>query len=167
VRLLGVVALCAACGAPPAEVGHFMLELGGSDEDGSGFVELAGDRPLVQGAQGGFHVWVKFRISGMASQKVKVVRTARRAADGALVLKSAPITEEIGAENEAVWELPMAMPAFMCPTPVGVRVADQSIVFTLAIEDLDGVRLVETSATATPRCPPGPQAEFCTRICDG
>jgi hypothetical protein len=58
----------------------------------------------------------------------------------------------------------------MCPTPIGVRVADEAVRFTVTFVDPDtGETLAQATAEATPRCPPegDPQHDFCERICTG
>src|SRR5690349_13232829 len=47
----------------------------------------AQDVTLVAGAQGGFHVWLSFRVEGLPAGTVAVARTAHRLSDDALVLR--------------------------------------------------------------------------------
>src|SRR5262245_52842378 len=106
------------CGAPGSigPIGPGSVTLGTSAIDGSGFFPLTGDQPLVPGAQGGFHVWVKYRVEGMTPGKVKVTRTARRVSDNRLLLTAQPTTQEIGpAGPDGYWELPDPLPSFLCP----------------------------------------------------
>jgi hypothetical protein len=56
----------------------------------------------------------------------------------------------------------------MCPTPIGVRVRDELVRFTVTLRDLEtDAVLGEASAEATPRCLDDAQREFCERICSG
>jgi hypothetical protein len=163
--IASIVGGLAGCGnhAPGME----SLALGGTATDGTGFLPLTGDQTLVPGAQGGFHVWLKYRARGMGG-KVKVVRTARRVSDGRLLLAGQPMTQEIGAAGpDGTWELPDPVPTFLCPSPLGVRVVDELVRFEVQVLDENGVPLIESSAEATPRCPTGDQATFCERICTG
>ncbi|MGZ3405237.1 MAG: hypothetical protein ACXVAN_02255 [Polyangia bacterium] len=166
---LTVALLVAGCGGgthPPP--GDAMLALGGAAaSDGSGFVPLGGDQTLVPGAQGGFHVWLKYRVAGMAPEKVHVHRETRRVSDDALVLL-ADGTQDVGAADaDGWWELPAALPSFMCPTPIGISVIDERMVFDVTLTTLDGAPLAKSSAEATVHCPTDDQAAFCAHICSG
>ena len=112
-----IAVACALCGCggggvqPPP--GDAMLTVGtAAAVDGSGWAELAGDATLVPGAQGGFHIWLKYRVAGMAPEKVKVHRESRRVSDDALVLLTDG-TQDVGAAaGDGWWELPAALPSF-------------------------------------------------------
>ena len=161
-----------ACGAvpdpqlPDAAPSTVALTLGTVDASGGGFFPLAGDQPLVPGAQGGFHVWLKFRVEGLPPSTVRVQRTARRVRDGALILLTEGV-QDMGM-GAGVWELPAPLPSFMCPSPIGVNVRDEVVRFTVTLLNVQsGATLGEGSAEATPRCPGDGQREFCERICSG
>jgi hypothetical protein len=147
--------------------GDAMLALGTAATDGSGFVALGGDATLVPGAQGGFHIWIKYRISDMAPETVKVHRESRRVSDDALVLLTDGTIDVGAAGSDGWWELPAAQPSFMCPTPIGIDVIDQRIVFDVTMTAEDGSPLAKASAEATVHCPDGDQAAFCAKICSG
>ena len=166
-----IAAACAlvGCGGGPMQPppGDATLALGSAAADGTGFVELGGDATLVPGAQGGFHVWLKYRIEGMAPEKVHVHRESRRVSDDALVLL-ADGTQDVGAPgDDGWWQLPTALPSFMCPTPIGINVIDQRIVFDVTLTTVDGAPLAHSSAEATVHCPAGEQNGFCLKICSG
>jgi hypothetical protein len=148
-----LIVFLVACGG----AGPISLALGGANDDGSGFVALGGDVDLVAGAQGGFHVWLKYRVHGL-SEKVHVVRSAVRA-DGKTILNALPLAQMISEDFESD-----ALPSFMCPTPVGVQVYDQTVELKLELRD-DQATLAEASAQVVPRCPP--DDDFCRRICGG
>lgn len=157
------------CGGTPPPIGSATLALGSAASDGSGFVPLTGDQTLVPGAQGGFHIWLKWRVQGMAPEKVHVHRESHRVSDDALVLL-ADGTQEVGAPDPASggwWELPSAQPSFMCPTPIGISVIDERIVFDVTLTTVDGAPLAKSSAEATVHCPSGDQNAFCLQICSG
>ena len=155
----------------PPQGGSFQVELGTSALDGTGWYALAGDQPLVAGAQGGFHVWVKWKVEGMAPQKVHVDRKVTRTTDGALILTTMQAVETGSAGTDGWWTLPDALPSFMCPTPVGISVEDHEVKFDLTLRadhnGEPGEILGAGSATATPHCPTDAQLEFCQRICNG
>jgi hypothetical protein len=160
-------AALAGCGGGSGPTGTGLVMLGGANPDGTGFVELSGDVQLIPGSQGGFHVWLKFRVEGMGPSRVHLRRTARRASDGRLLL-TAENDEEIGAPGpQGYWELPNPIPSFMCPSPIGTRVMDEAVNFLVEVTDENGAPLGSASAQATPRCPAGAQADFCARICSG
>jgi hypothetical protein len=135
--------------------------------DTSGFIPLEGDVPLAPGAQGGFHVWIKYRLMGMSPGVVSVKTTARRKSDDKLILTTERRIEVGSVTPEGFWETPSALPAFMCPSPIGVRVRDEAVTFRVEVYAPNGALLGEKSATATPRCPTDDQAAFCDRICSG
>jgi hypothetical protein len=159
-----LASLVVACGGPGATG---TVELGATLPDGTGFVQLGGEVELVPGAQGGFHVWVKFRAAGIEPQRVRLKRFARRSSDGRLILRTESVTEIGGANGGGRFEAPDPIPWFMCPSPVGVRVRDERVTFDLALESLNGTLLGSASGDAVVRCPAGEQAAFCERICSG
>jgi hypothetical protein len=166
VRAILIASLFAlGCGNSP-HPGAAEVTLGTTALDGSGFYPLAGDQPLVPGAQGGYHVWLKYRVQGMAPGSVRVTRTARRVSDDRLLLTTEG-TEELGPADEATgyWELPRALPSFMCPTPIGVQVRDEAVHFEVVVKNADGTLLGTGDAEATPRCADGDQ--HCIQICSG
>ena len=96
-----------------------------------------------------------------------VHRESRRVSDDALVLL-ADGTQDVGTPgDDGWWELPTALPSFMCPTPIGINVIDERIVFQVTLTTMDGPPLAKSSAEATVHCPDGAQAAFCAKICSG
>jgi hypothetical protein len=160
--------LAIGCGSPdeslPAE-----LVLGGAAYAGTGFVALqdGADAELIPGAQGGFHVWLSMRVRGAAG-RVYVERQARRVSDDTLVFRG--IREVIEIPEEALsdwWQPDSAAPAFMCPSPIGIRVFDEALRLAVELKDVDETTLARDEWTVVPRCPDGEQAEFCRSICSG
>jgi hypothetical protein len=144
------------------------LLLGGAEDTGVGFVELAdgADAQLMWGAQGGYHVWTGLRARGVAGE-LRIEREARRMSDGVLVLL-AP-TQVIEVPDEAMedwWQQPDAWPNFMCPSPVGIQVYDQEVRFTVQLTDDEGGLLAEDQIILVPRCPAGDEAN-CHERCSG
>src|SRR3954470_23230701 len=118
-RAFALTLLVVGCGGAGTNPGSVSVTLGtAASLDGTGWQALTGDQPLVPGAQGGFHVWVKWKVEGMAPQKVHVERTVHRTSDGALVLTTAQAVETGDPAGDGWWTLPAALPSFMCPTPV-------------------------------------------------
>ncbi len=169
--LIAVACALVGCGGArtmPPPPGDAMLDVGtAAAVDGSGWADLGGDETLVPGAQGGFHIWIKYRVAGMAPTEVKVHRESHRVSDEALVLLTDG-TQQVGdAATDGWWELPAALPSFMCPTPIGIDVIDQRIRFDVTLSTMDDQPLAKSSAEATVHCPDGTQAAFCAKICSG
>lgn len=167
------VAIClcawlAACGEPGVEVPGEIVA-GTSGLNGQGFVPLddGADVELVPGSQGGFHVWVSSRIQGVAGE-VYLEREARRVSDEALILRGQRILVDVPASAmDGWWETDDALPAFMCPSPIGIQVFDTEIRIQLRLTDAEGTVLAEDQMFAVPRCPEGEQRDFCLEICAG
>jgi hypothetical protein len=166
--LAALLLLLPACGgAPMPPPGDQVLALGTVATDGSYLPLTDGqDATLVEGAQGGFHVWMKFRLPDPAPMHVQVKRTAHRESDGTLVLRSTGTLEIPEMPSGQSWESPMPTPMFMCPSPVGIRVVDESIVFEVSFSDDGGTEVAHGAVTLVPRCPDA-QIDFCMRICTG
>jgi hypothetical protein len=157
---------CMACGAqpPPGEAAP-SLTLGTVGADGGWAPLVDGeDVTMVEGAQGGFHVWMKFRLMGVAPMHALELRTAHRAGDGALVLRAMG-DADVGAVDGA-WETPAASPMFMCPSPIGLSVIDQPIQFEIALTDETGAAVASGEVALVPHCPAA-QLDFCMKICTG
>jgi hypothetical protein len=156
----------AGCGGASSPQVPGSLMLGTAALDGSGFLPLEGDQTLVPGSQGGFHIWLKYRVSGMGEGRVQVQRTVRRVSDDHLLL-TASGTVDLGPEVGGYWETPKALPSFMCPSPLGVNVIGEAAVFDVQILDANGRELGHATAEATALCPTDTQAAFCQQICSG
>lgn len=180
-RALAILALLPACGAGSDPGGPDAggapdaggepsgeLRLGGAEDSGIGFVELAdgADAPLIAGAQGGYHVWTGLQARGMKGE-LRIEREARRVADGVLVL-SVPVRELLVPDEamEEWWQEPDAWPNFMCPSPIGIQVHDQEIEFAVEVRTEDGALVGEDHITLVPRCPAG-DLENCHERCSG
>lgn len=157
---------------PPPPPPSLNLAIGTGAPDGTaGFVALTDEQTLTlePGAQGGFHVYVNVRLDQDGLNAVGdfpiIAREARRVATGQLVSKAQHkvrlVTTDDGVDTEK------SIPLFLCPTPVGIPVADELL--ELKVE----VRASESSAPITgtirfmPKCPTGDQGGFCQRICFG
>ena len=141
------------------------VALGGANLDTSGFTTLAGDITMVPGGQGGFHVWVKYRVTGAGAERVLLNYIARRVSDGRLILRNNIQVQLDAAGSEGYWESPVPIPAFMCPSPLGVVVQDQPLQFEFEVRDTAGALRGGATATFTPHCPTGD--EHCVDICNG
>jgi hypothetical protein len=172
VRRLAAIALalagCAAgSGAPPPPDGPGNMLLGTIGASAEWVALTDGqDATLVEGAQGGFHVWMKVRVDGVAPGELGFVREAHRLSDNVPVLRPPPGTLTVGEPGpDGWWEQPMPMPMFMCPSPIGISVIDTPIVFTIDLRDGNS-DVAGASITLVPRCPADAVA-FCQKICTG
>ena len=168
---LSFLVLISACGGrppdPPPPPGQASLTLGALAADG-GFSPLVDGQEveLVPGAQGGIHVWMKLRLRGSPPGHLVASRTARRRTDGGLVLRSTGSLEVGEPDGTGSWDAPAPTPMFMCPSPIGLRVVDESIVFEVTLSSEDGTKVALGSVTLLPRCPASAR-DFCLRICTG
>ena len=155
-------------GEPPPPQGKVALVLGGADPTTGQWVTLTDgqDAELVPGAQGGFHVWMKLRLGHMEPQRLRAAKTAHRVGDGQLVLRSSLVFDVGAPDDTGVWELPMATPMFMCPSPIGLSVIDQPISFEIELSDEAGARVAGSSVRLVPHCP-AEGRDFCLKICTG
>ncbi|MBT8492811.1 MAG: hypothetical protein KJO07_07100 [Deltaproteobacteria bacterium] len=172
-KIIVVLAAALACGCEggepiePPEYDAF-IAIGGASAAGEGFTELAdGDEvELIPGSQGGFHVWIGMEVLG-AEGRLRIEREARRVDDEALVLRASTQTLEVPSDAMIDWwRKPNALPSFMCPSPIGVKVFDTEVDFVVQLTDNDGEILAEDRITLIPRCPEG-ELEFCEQICSG
>ncbi|WP_428263187.1 hypothetical protein [Haliangium sp.] len=157
----------AGCGG--GSDGDVELLAGTSDANGNGFVEVDDGTPLtlIPGAQGGFHIWLNMRVRGV-SGRLYVERQARRVSDDALVFRGLLQLVDVPAEADTEWwESPIAAPAFMCPSPIGIQVFDEPLRFEVHLLDSDENLLATDAVVIIPRCPEDDQAEFCQDICAG
>lgn len=145
---------------PPPEA---VLVLG--DQNGDPYAD-GQDVTLVAGAQGGFHIWLDYHVTGMPPGQVVLERTAHRLSDDQIVLRSSTSLELAQPDDQGwVWA-PMPLPMFMCPAPVGLNIIDEPIELRLRFTTRDGTELATQSSTVVPHCPDEAR-DFCQRICSG
>lgn len=166
-----------ACGGG-GDPGPWTVELGTldpSDPMAMRYVPLSEDAQvqLAGGAQGGFHIWTLYRISGnQTEQRVKVRRVIDRlGTDGTRRrILTADGSERIPAESP--WQLLSPIPSFVCPTPLGVSALDAPVELKVRFEDNStGALLGESAVRLRAVCPPAvagdTQNAFCNMICVG
>ncbi len=167
----------AGCGAPHAQTdmepppdGGMTLTLGTLGPDG-GYQPLTDgqDVTLVEGAQGGFHVWMQFKVDDPRAMHVEAVRMAHRRDGGELVLRAmGPAYDIVGMPGGGPWESTNPVPMFMCPSPLGIRVVDEAIVYDVTFTDDAQEPVAHGTITLVPRCPTDPmKLDFCMKICTG
>lgn len=139
--------------------------VGSAPEAGTGFEAMPGAATLRPGSQGGFHVWVSYRVKGGAGP-YKADHTVRRASDGKL-LSRGERRLELGAAGDDGWrQSEAATPAFLCPTPLGVSAIDVDAVFEVTLF-AEGVAVAKQQVKTRLECPTDDQAAFCRQICMG
>jgi hypothetical protein len=169
--------IATGCGTEPGpagiDAGTAAIEAGTAGANGIGYVASEDDTDvfLVPGAQSGFHVWLNVRVRGIAGE-LMIERAARRQRDGVLVFRG--LAQRLEVPDTALddwWESPEASPAFMCPSPIGIQVFDEALIFEVRLLDPEAAEgdapLAEDTLVLIPHCPAGEQAEFCVSICSG
>src|SRR5262249_3935406 len=121
---------------------------------------------LVEGAQGGFHVWMAIAARDLPPGDWAMLRTAHRVSDGALVLRIPGHLQVDPPGPGGVWRAPAPPPLFLCPAPIGIGVVGEPIRFQVALTDDAGAPLTDGEIVLTPFCPAA-QEQFCARICNG
>lgn len=177
--LLGLAFVLMGCGeiAPPPPPMTLSLQLGTIDMRLHGdarWVDFTEDKPaeLAPGAQGGFHVWVLYRIGqNDRARKVRIERIADRLAGDGSRQRVLTTSNTLELPNETAYESPLPIPSFMCPTPIGVNILDAPLELLVRISESDDAAtlLAEKRVRLQPICPPvgDDQRDFCLRICTG
>jgi hypothetical protein len=119
---------------------------------------------LVPGAQGGFHVWLAYRLRDVPAGTFTLERDAARVSDGAVVLRyRGDIAVTPASDGSFVPDGPV--PMFMCPAPIGISIIGVPIAYRLRLIDGDGQERAGAGVTLVARCPDDNAA--CPRICSG
>lgn len=142
------------------------LELGGGDATGAftAFTAFPAEVQATPGAQGGFHVGVRYKITGKALPTVRFEHRVTRVRDDVLVSKGARVLDVDPVAAGESWTSQETIIIFICPTPVGVNVLNEELRFEVTALK-NGAVLNQTSANATFRCAAGDG--FCASICAG
>ncbi len=152
----------AGCQDPCATLsGDPTLQLGGSDADGLTFEAFAdgAPRPLVSGGQGGMHVWLSARISGVCPTVAFLDRRVVDDATGETYYFASGRARFVDGPSVGVFDLYPAEPMFVCPNSVGGPVVGHPLRFVAAIDDDDG-RHAEAELSFVPECPDGVSCEL-------
>jgi hypothetical protein len=178
--LLLFLASAAGCGGtdePPPPVMTLSLGLGTIDTRLYGdtrWVDLVDDKPLelAPGAQGGFHVWLLYRVGeNNRDRRVRVERIADRLGGDGSRQRVLTTSNNIDLPADSPYETPMPIPSFMCPTPIGVNILDAPLEFMVRVSEAESATglLAEKRVRIQPSCPPigDPQRDFCMNICTG
>lgn len=147
----------------PAQWGENAVEIG-TTPDGLTFKAMPADLELHPGAQGGFHVPISYRVLGRTEPDAVFEHKVRRVKDNVLVSRGTRSFDV--APDGGVWTPDYEITVFLCPTPVGITVQDEEVVFEVrATRMTSGALLGVGTARTTLRCPAG--NSFCASICKG
>jgi hypothetical protein len=147
-----------------ADAGTAILDIGTTDES-EHFTALEGAVEGIPGSQGGFHVNVVYQLPEGGIGLITVEHRVRRAKDGRLVSQGSR-QFDLGLHRVTPWRADAPIPVFMCPTPVGVSILDELLVFTATVKDNTSQIIAAGSATAVFRCGTA-GTSFCESICKG
>jgi hypothetical protein len=131
----------------------------GTISDGGAFTEFGAEVDLTPGAQGGFHVNTRYRVVGQRVDQVLFTHVVRLTDGGTLVSRG---TRRFDVDLDP-WESEV-FPVFMCPTPVGVNVANESVTFEITATAADGGFLGRAGGSTRLFCAPG---GYCEVVCRG
>ncbi len=165
VALLSLLVI--GCVPPPKpgvtlwEAGTLQLGVALSDSDPK-FVAMPKDVELHPGAQGGFHVPVMYQVTGEREDKALFEHTVRRSRDMALVSRGSRTLDVSGSP----WVTAQPIPTFMCPTPVGINIIGEELIFEVTVTSSVGVILSRETAKTSLHCPMA-NSDFCESICKG
>ncbi len=177
--LLLIPLLIAACGGPTApEPGTGHLYIGtavgmGSDPSTLSYAPLQDNTELMlePGAQGGFHVFLHLRVDDFAiadmGDRPLLQRWARRVDTHDLVSRAKRTHAFIPSDEPGILELDRAIPLFLCPTLIGIAVANEPLELEIELSRDEMSPPLKADIRFTPRCPEGDQKEFCRNICFG
>lgn len=169
-RLALIALLFVGCGVPGGKDGGVdggtpswpegALSVGTiSTTSGDGFAPFGTEVGLTPGAQGGYHVETRYKIVGQSATDVLFTHIVRLTDGGTLVSRG---TRRFDIDTDP-W-VSENFPVFMCPTPVGVNVANEFVTFEITATAPDGGLLGRTGGTTKLRCDPG---AYCETICRG
>lgn len=163
-----VVLVTVACGTggDKGDAG-LELQLGTADATGTMFADMPAAATLTPGAQGGFHVWLSYRLKNVVGHELRALHVVRRESDGKLLSRGERLLEPGEVAQGEWWQSEMATPAFLCPTPLGVSVIDETAVFEVTVNGEDGAPLATQQVKTRLTCPTDGQAQFCQQICKG
>ena len=136
------------------------LEVGIGDPESSSFEPLPpdGQVPLVAGVDGGYHLWLQVRTSGLCPNTVVVDRRI-----GDPLLRYQATFARLVPTDEGAWTLASAAWTFLCPsnTP-GVQLHDVQLALEVTLSEVEGecplpagTRTISETVTIVPTCPDG------------
>ena len=125
--------------------------VGGASVEGKGFIDWqdgSATPAIIRGPQGGQHIWVSVRMTGLSPKKLKMTVEMARKDNGTVVKPGAVpliLTLKPSPEHPTAFEFASLTAFVKCPC----QVAGKPLVVRLELADLYG-RTFQTSATITP-----------------
>jgi hypothetical protein len=114
------------------------------------------------GAQGGFHVYLMYRLPEGGVGSITFNHQARLASNGTLVSRGSR-TYDLGSAPLSNWTSPDPVRVFMCPTPVGVNIVGQALTLEVTATDDSGAQLGVSNTQTTFTC----SSSYCESTCKG
>lgn len=153
--------LSLGCADPCADLGDPAIEIGTSDADAEAFVPLTegDDVSLHAGVQGGAHLWLHARLTGLCADRALVDRRVELAESGATLVAGRG-TVGLVETPEGVVQLEHPIRMALCPPPAGGAIEDQALRLVVSAEDGDG-RRADATLGIVARC----DDEACVAFC--
>jgi|ETNmetMinimDraft_26_1059896.scaffolds.fasta_scaffold80082_2 hypothetical protein len=135
-----------------------VVEMGGSDDEGKGFVDWSSDKetpPLIHGIQGGEHVYFSVRVRDMNPKKMNLELSMTEVASGKAIFPTPPALKKFNQtlKKETVdgqwtgWYFKNGYIAFVhCPC----LVSGKELKFDLVVTSKDGTQSASVSHTIVP-----------------
>jgi hypothetical protein len=138
------------------------LEVGEGDPDGPAFVPLepGADLGLHDGPQGGYHVYLAVRTTGICPNQVRVSRVLRAAGDDEVQRFQHSERACLVDDGSGARVLARAPASFVCPaTQTGIPMHDAPFEMDVTVTELEGCgdeapRTATATARFVPVCPP-------------
>ena len=158
---LALFVLSLGCADPCADLGDPAIELGTSDADAEAFVPLreGDDVSLHAGVQGGAHLWLHARVTGLCADRALVDRRVLHAESGATLVAGRG-TVGLVETPEGLVELEQPIRMVLCPPPAGRAIQDEALRVVVSTEDADG-RRADVTLGIVARC----DDEACVAFC--
>lgn len=139
--VLCALSLVVGCADPCADLGAAGLELGTSDATGVDFVPISDGQEvtLYPGIQGGAHVWLHARLTGLCPTRAAFDRRVVDARTDELVtIQRGPV--EFVPRSTGGFELERPVQMSLCPDPFGRALDGAALRFVVTAEERGGPR---------------------------
>lgn len=127
------------------------LKIGTTDDQGEVFQEIGAQIELHRGPQGGNHTYAKYKVTGQTARDAVFENRVRRAKDGLLVSRGTRTMDVVPGDG-GVWLNDYSITMFLCPTPTGINIVGEPLVFEVTAKAANGEFLGRSTATSTISC---------------
>lgn len=141
--------------------GKLVFDVGTADLDSFAYMPMTAQVVGQSGAQGGFHVYLMYRLAEGGAGSITFSHQARLASNGTLVSRGSR-TFDLGGPQSS-WTSPEPVRVFMCPTPLGVDIVGQALTIEVTATDDSGAELGVSKVQTTFTC----SSEYCESTCKG